>query len=67
MVLPYMNELKVELLWLQSQVGDFPGGLVVKNPPSSAGDVGLIPGWELRSLMPQDSEALTLQLEKSCN
>ena len=23
---------------------DFPGGLVVKNPPASAGDTGLIPG-----------------------
>ena len=25
-------------------LGDFPGGPVVKNPPSNAGDVGLIPG-----------------------
>ena len=25
-------------------LGDFPGGLVVKNLPSNAGDVGLIPG-----------------------
>ena len=24
---------------------DLPGGPVVKNPPSNAGDVGLIPGW----------------------
>ena len=24
-------------------VGDFPGGPVVKNPPASAGDMGLIP------------------------
>ena len=23
----------------------FPGGSVVKNPPASAGDVGLIPEW----------------------
>ena len=23
----------------------FPGGPVVKNPPSNAGDVGSIPGW----------------------
>ena len=23
---------------------DFPGGAVVKNPPASAGDTGLIPG-----------------------
>ena len=24
--------------------GNLPGGLVVKNPPSNAGDMGLIPG-----------------------
>ena len=24
---------------------DFPGGQVVKNPPSNAGDIGSIPGW----------------------
>ena len=24
---------------------DFPGGPVVKNPPSNAGDTGSIPGW----------------------
>ena len=24
---------------------DFPGGPVVKNPPSNAGDAGSIPGW----------------------
>ena len=28
-----------ELLW------DFPGGPVVKNLPSNAGNTGLIPGW----------------------
>ena len=27
----------------------FPGGSVVKNPPASAGDVGLIPGSEKSS------------------
>ena len=27
---------------------DFPGVLVVKNPPTNAGDVGLIPGWETK-------------------
>ena len=31
---------------------DFPGGLVVKNPPASAGDMGLIPGPG-RFYMPQ--------------
>ena len=28
------------------QVWGFPGGLVVKNPPANAGDLGLIPGLE---------------------
>ena len=27
-------------------MGDFPSGPVVKNPPSNAGDTGLIPGRE---------------------
>ena len=26
-------------------MGDFPCGIVVKNPPSNAGHLGLIPGW----------------------
>ena len=29
---------------------DFPGGLVVKNPPSNAGDVGSTPGWRTNAL-----------------
>ena len=29
--------------------GDFPGGPVVKNPPSNAGDVGSIPGRGTKS------------------
>ena len=33
---------------------DFPGGTVVKNPPDSAGDTGLIPGRG-RSHMPQSN------------
>ena len=36
-------------LKLVSHSGDLSGGPVVKNPPSSAGDKGLIPGWERRS------------------
>ena len=27
---------------------NFPGGSGVKNPPSNAGDIGSIPGWEIR-------------------
>ena len=30
----------------KSKLGDFSGGLVVKNPPSNARDVGLIPDQE---------------------
>ena len=30
-------------------LGDFPGGLVVKNLPSNAGDMGLISGWRART------------------
>ena len=30
--------------------GDLPGGLVVKNPPSNAGDMGSIPGPEIKML-----------------
>ena len=29
----------------KSNERDFPGGPVVKNPPSNAGDTGSIPGW----------------------
>ena len=31
---------------------ELPGGPVIKNPPSNAGDTGLIPGGELKSHMP---------------
>ena len=30
---------------INKYIRDFPGGPVVKNPPSNAGDVGSIPGW----------------------
>ena len=33
------------ILDLLLRKGDFPGGLVVKNLPANAGDLGLIPGW----------------------
>ena len=33
----------VAYLILTMSVGDFPRGSVVKNPPASAGDMGLIP------------------------
>ena len=39
-------------------VGDFPGGLKVKNPPCSAGDTALIPGWG--TTIPRAVEQLSL-------
>ena len=38
--------------------GDFPGGPVVKNPPSNEGDVGSIPGWGTK--IPHTAEQLSL-------
>ena len=33
--------------------GDFPGGIVVKNLPSNAGDMGSIPGWGTKLACPK--------------
>ena len=38
----------------------FPGGLVVKNPPANAGDMGLIPSPR-RFHMPRNNQALEPQ------
>ena len=38
----------LEIMVFKNIAGDFPGGPVVKNPPSSAGDPGLIPGQGTR-------------------
>ena len=47
-------------------IRDFPGGPVVKNPPSNAGDVGLIPGWETK--IPHAAGQLSLHtLEPTCH
>ena len=46
--------------------GNFLGGLVVKNPPSNAGDMGLIPIKELRSCMPRPNLAFMPQLLNPC-
>ena len=37
------------ILRIKNQFRDFPGGPVVKNPPSSAGDAGSTLSQELRS------------------
>ena len=39
--------------------GDFPGGPVVKNLLSNAGDMGLIPGWGTK--IPHTMEQLNLR------
>ena len=38
----------------RGHIGGFPGGAVIKNPPASAGDMGLSPGPG-RSHMPRSS------------
>ena len=48
--------------------GDFPGGPVVKNPPSNAGDVGSIPGRGTK--IPRAMEQLSLNAaatESACS
>ena len=39
----FSNDL-VNLLFQRTRLVDVPGGSVIKNPPVSAGDTGLIPG-----------------------
>ena len=46
-----VNKKKISIS--NSLYWDFPGGPVVKNPPSNAGDTGSIHGWGLRCHMPQ--------------
>ena len=48
---------------------DYPGGPVVKNLPSTEGDVGLIPGQGTKILYAAGQLSRMLQLEKSqlCN
>ena len=63
----------------QSTNRDYPGGPVVKNPPSNAGDVGSIPDWGTKiphatgQLSPHTattesvcSRAQAPQLERAC-
>ena len=38
--------------------GDFPGGPVVENPPSNAGDVGLTPGPGAQTTQPAEQQSL---------
>ena len=47
-------------------VWGFPGGSGEKNPPASAGDTGLIPGWG-RSYMPWNNQVCAPQLLSPCS
>ena len=38
----------MRILLLKMHVQGFAGGAMVKNLPSNAGEVGLIPGWETK-------------------
>ena len=47
--IPWFPFCMMEIIWaVKSDGGDFPGGLVVKNPSFNAGDMGLIPGQGTR-------------------
>ena len=57
--IPWFPFCMMEIIWaVTSDGGDFPGGLVVKNPSFNAGDMGLIPGWGTK--IPHVSEELSL-------
>ena len=62
-----MNDRRAEGTLKVPQSRDFPGGPVVKNPPSNAGNVGSIPGWGTK--IPHAAGQLSLHtLERaSCN
>ena len=44
------------VIFYEWTMADFPGGLVVKNPPANAGDIGSVPGPG-RSHMLQDNKS----------
>ena len=44
--------LTLDLISVKMLSRNFPGGPVVKNLPSNAGDTGSIPGWRIKSHTP---------------
>ena len=74
-VLKKLKALIALSLLNNQQLRDFPGSPVVKNPPSSAGDGGSIPGQGTKTphvtgrlqLLSSDTKASVLQLEKTTN
>ena len=51
---------------VSKNLGGFPGGLVVKNPPANTGDMGSIPDPG-RSHMPRSNEAHVPRLLSLCS
>ena len=43
------------------QIQDFPGSLMVKNPPFKTGDASLIPGWGTK--IPHTAQQLSLRIQ----
>ena len=62
-VLPFSNFTPKD--FHQKILQNFPGGLVVKNPPASAADTGSIPGLG-RFHMPRGTQAHAPQLLRGC-
>ena len=56
-----LKDSKENTLQKNEQIGGFPGGAVVKNPPANAGDTGSSPGPGI-SHMPRSSWARESQL-----
>ena len=57
----------MEFSGINTDKRDFPGGLVVKNLPCSAGDASSIPGWGKKSHFFQRNQACALQLLSLCH
>ena len=63
---PDPQKLKNSVTTVYRAAEDVPGGLVVKNPPSNAGDAGSIPGWGAKILRYCCSDAKTLKAGTEC-
>ena len=63
---PDPQKLKNSVTTVYRAAEDVPGGLVVKNPPSNAGDAGSIPGRGAKILRYCCSVAKTLKAGTEC-
>ena len=58
-------DLQFRLMLFKGQMRDFPGGPMVKNPPCSAGESGLMLGQGTK--IPQDEQQLSPNTAKQIN